>query len=185
MFAEVDCTAVTSALRLVIKSFMPCSFSSFYSLCPLVLATFFSAALLLLLLLLSLSVQLSDLSFVAVFSSTMPYLHTISLSGCSHITDTALQLLTASCRRLSSITLSNCPQLTDKTLKRLSHCDHLATINIKSCRGVTAEGVAALATAPQVKAVAVTGCPGVRKSHLRACKQGSKVRVSESGRSSH
>lgn len=134
--------------------------------------------------------QLSDLSFVAMFSSTMPALHHVSLSGCSNITDTALQLLTASCRRLATISISNCPQLTDKTLKRLAHCEHLGTVSIKACRGFTAEGVSALVAAPQVKAVSVVCCPGVRKSHLRGCKQGAKLRVvsdserstSESGR---
>lgn len=134
--------------------------------------------------------QLSDLSFVAMFSSTIPALHHISLSGCTRITDTSLQLLTASCRRLATISISNCPQLTDKTLKRLAHCGHLATVSIKGCRGFTSEGVAALVAAPQVKAVSVTACAGVRRSQLRGCRQGVKLRVvseserrtSESGR---
>lgn len=94
--------------------------------------------------------QVSDLSFVAMFSSTMPALHHIHLAGCSRITDAALQLLTASCRRLSTITLSSCPQLSDKTLKRLARCDHLGSVILKGCRGITTEGVAVLVAAPQV-----------------------------------
>jgi hypothetical protein len=128
-------------------------------------------------------VQLTDMSFVAMFSSTMPALHTISLGGATRISDTSLQLLTASCRRLSSISISACPQLTDKTLKRLAHCEHLSTVSIKGCRGITSEGVAALVAAPQVKAVVVAGCPGVRRSALAACRQGGKLRlVSDSER---
>lgn len=123
--------------------------------------------------------QLSDLSFVAVFSSTLPSLHHISLSGCTNITDTALQLLTASCRRLTTISISNCPQLSDKTLKRLSHCEHLSSVSLKGCRGLTSEGVAILAAAPQLKAISVAGCAAVRRSQLRGCKQGAKVRVTE------
>lgn len=120
---------------------------------------------------------------MAMFSSTMPALHTISLCGASSITDTSLQLLTASCRRLATITISACPQLTDKTLKRLAHCEHLATVSIKACRGFTSEGVAALVGAPQVKAVCVAACPGVRRSALAACRQGGKLRlVSDSER---
>lgn len=127
--------------------------------------------------------QLTDTSFVAMFSSTMPALHTIGLGGATRISDTSLQLLTASCRRLSSISISACPQLTDKTLKRLAHCEHLSTVSIKGCRGITSEGVAALVAAPQVKAVVVAACPGVRRSALAACRQGGKLRlVSDSER---
>jgi hypothetical protein len=117
------------------------------------------------------------MSFMAMFSSTMPGLQHISLSGCTRITDTALQLLTASCRRLASISISACPQLSDKTLKRLAHCEHLASVSIKTCRGITSEGVTALLAAPQVKAVAVVGCAGVRRSALKGVRQGTKLRL--------
>lgn len=121
--------------------------------------------------------QLTDSAFAAVFSSTMPALHHVSLAGCPTVTDRGMQLLTASCRRLANISISSCRQLTDKTLKRLAHCEHLKAVSVKGCRGFTAEGVLALAAAPQMKAVAVHGCSGVRSSLCKEHRPGVKVRV--------
>lgn len=121
--------------------------------------------------------QLTDASFTAVFSNTMPALQHISLAGCPAVSDKGLQLLTASCRRLASISISSCRQLTDKTLKRLAHCEHLTAVTLKGCRGFTGEGVAALAAAPQMKTVAVSGCPGVSASVVGRHRSGVKLRV--------
>jgi hypothetical protein len=130
--------------------------------------------------------QLSDASFAVVFSSTMPALQHISVSGAPHVTDAALQHLTAACRRLASISISDCPQLTDKTLKRLAHCEHLASITLRCMgRALTSAGVAALAAAPHVKAVSISGCPGVRRSAANAFRPGVRVRLESSSRSSH
>jgi hypothetical protein len=104
-----------------------------------------------------------------MFSSTMPALHHIHLSGCSRITDTSLQLLTASCRRLSTITLSSCHQLSDKTLKRLARCDHLGSVTLKGCGGITSEGVAALVAAPQVGSLLSCYCVFYALMPVYAC----------------
>jgi hypothetical protein len=109
----------------------------------------------------------------------MPALQQVNIAGCPNITDAALQLLTASCRRLTSITIGSCRQLTDKTLKRLAHCEHLSSVVLKGCRGFTAEGVAALAAAPQMKQVCVNGCMGVRSSLCKGYRAGVKVRVED------
>lgn len=128
---------------------------------------------------LCLLLQLTDAAFSAVFSGTMPALQQVSLAGCPGISDTALQLLTASCRRLSSISISSCRQLSDKTLKRLAHCERLGCVVLKGCRGFSAEGVAALAAAPQMKQVSVNGCMGVRSSLCKGYRPGVKVRVED------
>lgn len=107
----------------------------------------------------------------------MPALQQISLAGCPSLSDRGMQLLTASCRRLSSIAISSCRLLTDKTLKRLAHCEHLTTVSLKGCRGFTAEGVLALAAAPQMKSVTVAGCSSVIGSLCKAHRPGVKVRV--------
>jgi hypothetical protein len=109
----------------------------------------------------------------------MPALQQVSIAGCPGISDAALQLLTASCRRLTTITLSGCRLLSDKTLKRLAHCEHLSSVTLKGCRGFSADGVAALAAAPQMKQVVVNGCMGVRSSLCKGYRPGVKVRVED------
>eukprot|EP00882_Tetradesmus_deserticola_P011838 GHRQ01012530.1.p1 GENE.GHRQ01012530.1~~GHRQ01012530.1.p1 ORF type:complete len:285 (+),score=88.75 GHRQ01012530.1:675-1529(+) len=123
--------------------------------------------------------QLTDAAFSAVFCGTMPALQHVSISGCPAVSDAALQLLTASCRRLASVSIGSCRQLSDKTLKRLAHCEHLSAVALKGCRGFTAQGIAALAAAPQMRQVLVNGCMGVLSSLCRGYRPGVEVRVEE------
>lgn len=107
----------------------------------------------------------------------MPALQQFTLAGCPGVSDHGLQLLTASCRRLSSISLSGCRLLSDKTLKRLAHCEHLSSVVLRYCGGFTHEGVCALAAAPHMRSVVVAGCSGVHASLCRSHRSGVRVRV--------
>ncbi|XP_004855729.1 F-box and leucine-rich protein 22 [Heterocephalus glaber] len=77
-----------------------------------------------------------------------PNLTSVTLSGCSHVTDDCLARLLLCCPRLRALRLENCARVTNGTLVAVAaHGRALQTLHVDFCRNVSAAGLRRLRAA--------------------------------------
>lgn len=91
-------------------------------------------------------------------------LRTVTLFGCTGLTDDCLFVFLAS-GRLQRLALP--PAVTDAGLQLLAGARNLERIAVRGCTNVGAAGIAALLAAPSLTRVIVSKCPGVSAEELR------------------
>jgi len=70
----------------------------------------------------------------------------LSLRGYLHITDAAMESLSASCPRLARLDIGFCKEITDAGLMILAAgCTALTDLNVSFCDGITKAGLESLA----------------------------------------
>ncbi|CAL8325217.1 unnamed protein product [Gadus morhua 'NCC'] len=80
--------------------------------------------------------------FLARVCLTCPHLHSLTLSGCAHITDGDVTAVLRSCGGLRRLRLENCCRLTDEVLHAVAeHGGCLAELRVDFCRNVTRAGL--------------------------------------------
>ncbi|XP_028671392.1 F-box/LRR-repeat protein 19-like [Erpetoichthys calabaricus] len=82
-------------------------------------------------------------SSVRLLVRHMPHLTKLDLSHCGHVSDQAINLLTAANsplrETLTEINLSGCGRLTDQCLPLFKRCSNLIRLDLRSCKQVTQE----------------------------------------------
>jgi hypothetical protein len=101
---------------------------------------------------------LTDSTFSALAKKLTSSLHKISLSGCTKIRDSTVELIASSCPNISYANFSGCTGLASKSVKALAkHCAKLKELDISGCTGIT-EGIHLLFNqCPNLKTVRLFG----------------------------
>jgi hypothetical protein len=75
-------------------------------------------------------------------------LTSLSLSGCSSVTDEGLRAVAAACTQLTSLDLTACYLVTDEGLRVVAAaCTQLTSLHLTACHAVTDEGLRVVAAA--------------------------------------
>ncbi|XP_020110908.1 F-box/LRR-repeat protein 12-like [Ananas comosus] len=101
------------------------------------------------------------------FSST---LRSFSLYCCFGVTDRGLTLVSQSCPNLVSVTLHRC-NITDSGLENLAYsCRGLKNVNLTYCLQISDRGIGALIRAcPVIRAVMISYCLGINGTGFKGC----------------
>ncbi|CAG8590316.1 4472_t:CDS:2, partial [Acaulospora morrowiae] len=109
---------------------------------------------------------------VQTIALTCPNLRRINLNRCTHISDAALDSLSAHrcATSLTSVSLGGCRKITDAGLKMLSKsCQGLTSLNIAECCKITDKGVQMIARGcPKLRQVRLSDCPRLGDHSIEA-----------------
>lgn len=86
--------------------------------------------------------RINDDSMNAIAPLIGPYVRSLSLSHCFHLTDTGIVTLAEHAPHLEALDLNSCWQMTNKSLRVLgASCPHLTKLDISNCRKVSDAGL--------------------------------------------
>ncbi|XP_004070045.3 F-box and leucine-rich protein 22 [Oryzias latipes] len=81
-------------------------------------------------------------TFLSQVCYMCPNLHSLTLSGCAHITDQDVISVLQCCKRLRRLHLENCVRITDCCLQGVeAHGDSLEEVKVDFCRNITQAGL--------------------------------------------
>ena len=129
------------------------------------------------------SPSLTDESFAAELAGCTSTLISLSVAGCSDLTDESIKAI-AECHLLTSLDVSGCGNLTDETLVTIAKGCELTSVNVSGCRELTDAAIEAIAssslrslnvahcgkllTDESIKAVAAS-CPSLTSLNVAVC----------------
>ncbi|CAG8492081.1 1371_t:CDS:2 [Paraglomus occultum] len=105
---------------------------------------------------------------VHILAERLPYLTSISLRDCTHVTDNSVIHLVAACsEHLRDLDLTNCLHITDATVHVIaSVCERLEHLSLRRCGKITDSGAWRLRTL-SLKAIDLSWCRRVSDAPIR------------------
>ncbi|KAL0485716.1 F-box/LRR-repeat protein FBXL20 [Acrasis kona] len=96
-----------------------------------------------------------------------PYLESLDLTGCVHLTDSGMSILKGLGPRLTSLDLTFCHQITDVGLQHLSELVNLEVLNLQCCRLITCQGLTHIVQkCKKLVSLNLTGCDRITLSGI-------------------
>ncbi|DAZ99182.1 TPA: hypothetical protein N0F65_008215 [Lagenidium giganteum] len=113
---------------------------------------------------------------IAPIPMRFPHLVEVVFTGCSHITDTAVHVLSRM-PMLQSLSLKGCFHVTDQGVVELGALTNLTSLNLGYCTELTDASVKAVATLSNLTTLSLRGCRRIGDSGIQQLAQLRKLRT--------